>query len=444
MKYLRIIFFILLLIVIKAYSEHVMELLKSDDPVYNESITAPQDTSFLEAHPNENIITALDSLSKLPYFSLCTTCNVDSLEAIKALRSKDYPKFGDDVYKERLKLIDQNSPFRLVHNQEVQKYIELYAYKRRYHTAKVLGLSDMYFPIFEETLDKYDLPLEFKYLAVVESALNPRIKSGAGAVGLWQFILTTGKAYGLKVTSYEDQRCDPYLATDAACRYFKYLYNIYNDWELVLAAYNCGPGNVNKAIRRSGYKKNYWQLWPYLPKETRGYVPAFIAVNYIMTFSDEHEIFPLVPDRTYFDYDTLQVHNRVDLSILANELDIPLNALAALNPSYKLNIIPKGKKKRNLYLPVTKIGDFLDKESNIFALSRESHYGDEPMYPESQITHYVQDKEDLANIASRYGCTENDIIKWNNLKSTFLQSKQKLIVGFIRDEHLELASSQAN
>ncbi len=441
MKYLKLITVIVILIVLQSYSKEVVAYFADSGETNNLDYIQEElasDKIVADSALSEQIAAPLDYLDNIPYFNLCSTCNIDTA-TLKTTNHKEYPKFPNHIYKERIRLIDQSSPFRLIYNAEVQKYIELYAYRKRMHTSKVLGLSDMYFPIFEECLDKYNLPLEFKYLAVVESALNPSIKSGAGAKGLWQFMLTTGKIYGLETSSYEDQRCDPYLATEAACKYFIDLYKTYGNWELVLAAYNCGPGNVNKAIRRSGYKKSYWELWPYLPKETRGYVPAFIAVNYVMTYAQEHDLHPLIPSKTYFHYDTLQVSHRVDLKKMSQQLDIPMDVITMLNPSYKIHVIPKTKEGRSLYLPIDKIGAFLDKEKQILAMSREPVHHHSPSQKKAQITHYVQNNETLFHIASIYGCTTSQIKKWNNLKSTKLKNTQKLVVGFVDEDVVAMA-----
>ena len=217
------------------------------------------------------------------------------------------PTWSEDIMQQRVAVLDLNSPFSLVYNRVVQSYIDLYMVRKREMSSRMLGLAELYFPTFEEYLDRHGIPLEMKYLAVVESALNPSARSRAGAVGLWQFMLPTGKIYGLKADSYIDERHDVYKSTEAACRYLKYLYRIYGDWELALAAYNCGPGNVNKAIRRAGGVKDYWKIYDYLPRETRGYVPAFIAVNYLFAHHAEHNIYPIAPTYCAYEVDTVQV-----------------------------------------------------------------------------------------------------------------------------------------
>ncbi len=435
MKYIKYLVIIISVITLNAYGKDIISLFNNTEKEsLLDNITAPPDTSRFTITDDNPILQALDSLVNAPYFTLCASCDENS-KNYSSTADTNYPKFDEKVYKERLAILNKNTPFKLVFNNEVKGFIDLYANRRRLTTAKVLGLSDMYFPIFEEMLDKHNLPLEFKYLAIVESALNPTAKSKAGAVGLWQFMLTTGKIYGLDVTSFEDERSDPYLATEAACMYFKYLYDIYNDWELVLAAYNCGPGNVNKAIRRSGYKKNYWELWPYLPKETRGYVPAFIAVNYVMNYAKEHKIDPIKPITAYFDYDTLKINQRLDLKILSEKLNISYDLLHILNPSYKLGIVPETGKHNNLYLPVSKIGMYLENEKLIYALSSEKKYNTTPVSTALvALTHFVQSRESITQIASRYNTSRDKIIEWNSMKDTTLQIQQKLVVGYVEEE----------
>lgn len=426
MKYVKYTLFFLLAITLNVYGKDLVDFLgwTSHTP---EVIAPVSDTGSFKMTQDNPILYAMDSLVNAPYFALCTSCDQD--QNYNSELDTQHIQVSDAVLKERLEILDHNTPFKLVFNNEVKGFIEIYAYKRRFTTAKVLGMSDMYFPIFEELLDKYNLPLEFKYLAVVESALNPVAKSKAGAMGLWQFMLTTGKIYDLQVSSFEDQRCDPYKATEAACKYFSYLYDIYNDWDLVLAAYNCGPGNVNKAIRRAGNKRNYWELWPHLPKETRGYVPAFIAVNYIMNFAPEHNIIPYKPITAYFGFDTLKINQRLEFQVLAENLNISPKLLRALNPAYKLEVMPHGE-LHTLYLPVNKIGSFIENEDKIFELSKETKSFTEPYY-DASITHYVGKGDLLHQIAEKYHCSSKDIIQWNHLKDTLLTYDQKLTVGFV-------------
>ena len=236
------------------------------------------------------IVAMLDSLVNINHVIRYSYLNPDNKQP-ESTTGFGVPSFSDEEYALRMSRIP--TPIRLTYNQSVKNYIDLYSLRRRELTSRIMGLSNLYFPMFEEVLDREGLPLEFKYLSVVESALNPLAVSPMGATGLWQFMFNTGKLYDLKVTSYLDDRKDPYKSTVAACKYFKDMYSIYGDWLLVIASYNCGPGNVNRAINRSGGKTNFWEIEKYLPSETRGYVPAFIAVCYLMNYSREHNLFPI-------------------------------------------------------------------------------------------------------------------------------------------------------
>jgi membrane-bound lytic murein transglycosylase D len=286
-------------------------------------------------------------------------------------------------------------------------------------------------------LDKYDVPLEMKYLAIVESALNPAATSRAGAKGLWQFMYATGKMYGLEVSSVIDDRCDPYKATDAACRHLKDLHKIYNNWELALAAYNCGAGNVNKAIRRSGGKTNYLQLWPYLPTETRGYVPAFIAVVYVMNYATEHNIYPLEPSIFAYQIDTVTVKQPLAFDQISEMLGIQYDLLSFLNPPYKKGIIPASTEKSYiLRLPYQYSGLFIMNEDSLYAYKTQKGLEQEQLLAElknfeSQEMNYhkVKSGETLSTIASKYRCSVKNLQNWNGLKqNAILKIGQQLIV----------------
>lgn len=339
------------------------------------------------------------------------------------------PRFSEQTVIQRLNKLDAASPFDLVYNEQVKAYIDMYAYRKRGLMAKVLGLSELYFPLFEQTLDKYDMPLELKYLAVIESALNPKAKSRAGAMGLWQFMYGTGKLYGLKVTSYLDDRCDPRLATEAACQYLQFLYETFGDWQMALAAYNCGPGNINKAIRRSGGKKTYWEVRPYLPRETQGYVPSFIAVTYVMNYAAELNLSTLSPRKAFFQVDTVHIKHSVSFSQVGAVLDIPQEDLEYLNPVYKRNHIPVlPGETMVLTLPVAKVGSFITNETAIYKFIKEDSVLANMITREIAKTHYVKSGEKINSIANRYKCTVADIMAWNNLTSYKLKPGQKLTV----------------
>ena len=279
-------------------------------------------------------------------------------------RMKDVnPVFEKEVYIERLKRIP--SIIELPYNEVVQKFIDRYSGRLRHSVSYMLGASNFYMPIFEEALETYGLPLELKYLPVIESALNPKAVSRVGATGLWQFMLTTGKQYGLKVNSLVDERRDPVKSSYAAANYLSDLYKVFGDWSLVIAAYNCGPGNVNKAIHRAGGVKDYWTIYPYLPAETRGYVPAFIAANYIMNYYCEHNICPMKTMHP-LTTDTVMVSRNLHFTQVAELCGIDKEALHALNPQYRTEIIPGASEPMSLCLPSEKIATFINHGDSIY------------------------------------------------------------------------------
>ena len=350
------------------------------------------------------------------------------------------PEYSKTIYAERLDYLNQQTPFSLTYNTPVHKFIELYASRRRGQVSRMLGLAETYFPLFEEVLDQYNMPLELKYLAIVESALNPSAGSRAGAKGLWQFMYRTGKSYGLEVTSYIDDRFDPYKSTVAACEYLQFLHGIYDNWDLALAAYNCGPGRVNRAIRRSGGKKDYWELWRYLPRETRGYVPAFIAVNYVMEYATEHNIYPTPPRYLDFQKDTVVIRNNVKFEHIEAVINIPKKELEYLNPQYKLGIIPGiAGESYTLTLPTLSIGDFLNNEQAIYGYKTEQERIDsaekaiaqeqqKQFLAEARITHTVKNGEVLGLIAEKYHVKISDVRNWNNMANSRIYIGQKLTI----------------
>ena len=273
------------------------------------------------------------------------------------------PLFTPEEYRERLHRLPV--VMEMPYNDIVQKFIDRYSGRLRRSVSYMLGAGNFYVPLFEEALDYYGLPLELKYLPVIESALDPTAKSKAGAVGLWQFMLATAKRYDLKVNSLVDERCHPYKSTWAAARFLKDLYAIFGDWNLVIAAYNCGPGNVNKAIHRAGGVKDYWTIYPYLPAETRGYVPAFIAANYIMNYYCEHNICPM-KTKYPLSTDTLQIHRDLHMDQVAAFTGIDKEAIQALNPQYRTDLIPGSTGTMSLCLPTDALTAFIDQEDSIY------------------------------------------------------------------------------
>lgn len=376
----------------------------------------------------------LDSLSGIPYFRdyyFNTDSSVQKTYAFPAGYVPDYP---DSVYAERIGKLNHETTIELAFNKTVKSYIDLYAVKKRELTSRILGLQEIYFPLFEEYLDKYDMPLELKYLAVVESALNPTAGSRAGAKGLWQFMYYTGKLYGLKVTTLVDDRYDPYLATDAACRHLKDLYNMFGDWSLAMAAYNSGAGNVSKAIRRAGGVRNYWAIWPFLPRETRGYVPAFIAVAYVMNFAPEHNLYPLHPGILYDGIDTVVVNQPLAFDQVSEYIGTPMRDLKFLNPIFKTNLIPAyDGKSYVLRLPKEYVLPFVDNEEAIYQYKSKSGLERDKILAEikkasERSVHIVRSGENLGLIARRYHISVGQLKSWNNLRSNTIYPGQRLVV----------------
>ncbi|WP_338158840.1 transglycosylase SLT domain-containing protein [uncultured Phocaeicola sp.] len=342
------------------------------------------------------------------------------------------PVVSDSVYIDRLQRIP--AIIEMPYNEVVRKFIDMYATRLRQKVAFMLSANNFYMPIFEEALDLYDLPQELKYLPVIESALNPTATSRAGAVGLWQFMLTTGKIYGLKNNSLVDERRDPIKSTRAAVRYLKDLYEIYNDWNLVLAAYNCGPGTINKAIRRAGGEKDFWTLYNYLPKETRGYVPAFIAANYIMTYYCEHNISPmemLMPEGT----DTIQVSKNLHLQQVADVCKINIDQLRALNPEFKKDIIPGNEEPYALRLPNNMISCFIEHEDSIYNYKPEVYQKRRSTVaiatPKSSssgkaVYHRIRNGETLGGIAAKYGVSVSQLRRLNGIKGSNIRAGKSI------------------
>ncbi|SHG54278.1 LysM peptidoglycan-binding domain-containing protein [Flavobacterium defluvii] len=348
-----------------------------------------------------------------------------------------------ELLKERLAAMNAKSPFQIEYNQGLENVIKSFLKNRKKSFSRLMALSEYYFPIFEETFAKEKVPLEIKYLAVVESALNPKAVSRMGATGLWQFMYGTGKQYALKIDSYIDERSDPLKATAACSDYLSRMFNIFNDWELVLASYNSGPGNVTKAIRRSGGKTGYWDIRNYLPKETQGYVPAFYATMYLFEYHKEHGINPERAVVKNFETDTIAIKNEMSFKQIADLLDMPQSQLQLLNPSYKLNVVPAYHGEQNfLRLPKDKIATFVSNEDKIYAYVKyESENKSIPSRLAMKIApkgkpvketkslevqkeiqkdiefYKVRKGDNLGSIADKYNVNISDLKKWNNLKS---------------------------
>ncbi len=402
----------------------------------NVELDTSNDTTFILSSDDEvlNMIDSIVASKFIASFSLDSSLFLGEFDSLSNTISVDH--LSDSIIQYRLELLNRNTPFDLTYNDYVKSFIKLYADKRRNLTSNVLGLAPFYFPMFEEVLDRYNMPLELKYLAIVESALNPQAKSRVGAMGLWQFMYRTGKMYDLNITSYYDERMDPYKSTVAACEFMTDMYKMYGDWNLVLAAYNSGAGNVNKAIRRSGGKKDYWKIINYLPRETRGYVPAFIAVNYIMNYSAEHNIYPSNPQYPCIKYDTVHITKGILFSELADYLEISEKDIAYFNPMYKSALIPISDKPLPLCLPSDKIGLYLTNEKQIYADLDRKNAADSvklvkevaEIKNESLVIHRVKSGEYLGYIAKKYNVSVSNLMAWNSLKSTRLNPGDRLSI----------------
>ncbi len=348
--------------------------------------------------------------------------------------SIDSISIDTEVLKERLLALDQKTPFNISYNPSLESVIKSFLIRKRGLMERMLVASQFYFPLFEQELDNYNIPLEIKYLAIVESALNPRAKSRVGATGLWQFMYSTGKMYELDVSSYVDERSDPIKSTKAACQYLSKLYDIFGDWDLALAAYNSGPGNVNKAIRRSGGYTNYWNIRRNLPRETAGYVPAFLATMYLFEYAEEHGLKATKVPRAYFETDTVHVKRLITFEQISKMVDVSIEELTVLNPSYKLNIIPNiPGKDYSLRLPKSEIGKFVTNEEAIYAYVEEELKTQETPLPqlvkaEERIRYRVKSGDYLGRIAERYGVRVSQIKNWNGLRSNNLRIGQRLTI----------------
>ncbi|MDL2265843.1 LysM peptidoglycan-binding domain-containing protein [Parabacteroides sp. OttesenSCG-928-G07] len=418
--------------------------------IENETEMAEQQYSVLSSDPTvaeiglipESLDANVDSLLRswhVQYFSKVDDyCHDDDKNVV----------FDETVYEMRLKSLP--NIISLPYNKMVRDCINLYAEKRRGLVGYMLGMADYYFPIIEQVLDEYNLPLELKYLVVVESALNPLALSRVGAAGLWQFMLPTGKSYGLEINSLVDERRDPVMATHAACRYFMDMYTIYEDWNLVLAAYNCGPGNVNKALRRANGKTDFWGIYPYLPRETRSYVPLFIAANYIMNFYCEHNICPIQTDLPLAT-DTIMVNKMLHFEQVSEVLNLDIELIRALNPQYKRDIVPGNALKSSvLKLPAFDTYSFVNSEDAIFLHRAEELLADCISYDpadetrtvntQQKITHVARTGETVNTIADKYGVNARDIRRWNGLSTNRVGNGRRLTV-YVNNGGVRFASA---
>ncbi len=385
----------------------------------NDSIVAMSTDTILERIFFDEALAWLDT----------TECTSDTL----------ITELPDSIYKQRLQAL----PFviEVPYNEVVRRYILRYVKHSPRQLAALQRKAEYYFPIFEDILAKHDLPYELCYMPVIESALNPQARSHMGATGLWQFMPATGKKYGLEINSLVDERMDPIRSTEAACLFLKNLYAIFQDWNLVIAAYNCGPGNVNKAIHRAGGKRDFWSIYPYLPSETRGYLPIFIAASYAMNYAEAHGICPATPLTTMAS-DTIVTTQRQHLKQIADNIDIPLAELRRLNPQYPRDIIPGGKAYA-ICLPIEKAGLYIDKQDTILAyqakelihnrrdeielLHRTSVNGG---YSINGVTYYkIKEGDTLGGIAKKFRVSVKQLKAWNGLKSDMIRAGKTLKIG---------------
>lgn len=343
------------------------------------------------------------------------------------------PVVSDSIYIDRLSRIP--SVIEMPFNDIVKKHIEAYTGRLRNKVSFMLAAANFYMPLFEEALDTYDLPMELKYLPIIESALNPKALSRQRASGLWQFMLRTGKIYGLDNNTLVDERRDPVKSTWAAVRYLKDLYNIYNDWNLVLAAYNCGPGNVNKAIRRAGGETDYWKIYPFLPKETRGYVPGFIAANYVMTYYCEHGICPMDSQLPAIS-DTIHINKDLHLQQVASVCNIDIEQLRSLNPQFKKDIIPGNSKAYALQLPNNTANIFIEREDSIYAYEAKKYLNKRrtvavseagtPKNAKGAKYHKIRKGDTLGGIARKYGVSVRQLRDLNGIRGNNITAGKNL------------------
>lgn len=381
-------------------------------------------------NPNA-VITANDSLNNVENPIVNSDASV-LLQNQVSFADVDYPYYDDSILNQRINSLQSGVP--LVYNSEVRTWINLYVEKRRNSVSQMVGLSKIYFPVFDEVFSSYGIPTELKYLSIIESALNPNAVSRCGATGTWQFMYYTAKLYGLQINSYVDERKDLFKATDAAARYLKEGYARYGDWLLSIASYNCGAGNVDLAITRSGGKCSFWEIEPWLPKETRGYVPAFIAAAYVMNYYELHNIIPTDPIYDFASLGSVDVSSKLSFDQISKYTDVPVDQLKFLNPGYKTNVIPTAASCTYcLSLPADKLTVFNDKKDSIITASQNagaySYYtASNTPYTNGYISYYVKPGESLGVIASKHGVYVSQLKAWNNLKSDLIYPNQKLLI----------------
>lgn len=436
---------------IKLPEEEFFLLLDSDDvefannvPIYK--IIKDSAVFALLDDPNAAVI---DSLWQKELFSSSLYNNFRDSLLDQEYNEVVFEELPTDTLKMRLERLNAKTPFNIEYNPLLENVIKSYLKRNKKSMEALMALSTYYFPLFEQKLDMHNIPLEIKYLAIVESSLNPRARSRVGATGLWQFMFATGKMHGLDVSSYVDERMDPVLSTEAAAEYLSTLYRVFGDWDLVLASYNSGPGNVSKAIRRSGGSKNYWNLRPYLPRETAGYVPAFLAVMYIFEYAEEHGFQPPHPRTTYFETDTIHTRKLLSFDQISKVTGVEKEMLQFLNPSYKLDVIPYVEDENySLRLPRSSTGFFVNNEEAIYGYAAAEVEKEEKALPElvnadTRIRYRVKRGDYLGKIAEQHGVGISQIKSWNNLRGNNLRVGQRLTI-YPRKTVASSARSAAN
>ena len=407
-----------------AFSAFGQETVVDSSVVVADSILAPPtdlDSAALQALDER--LARLDSEHLM--FAFHSLPEVDTISPLP---------LSDSVFEHYMAELDARTPFEMAYNPVVKRYLERYLKYGTARLSRMMAHGQYYFPMFEEHLDKYDMPLEIKYLAVVESALNPKARSYVGATGLWQFMYGTGKLYNLKVNSYVDDRNDPLKSTEAACQYMLKMYDVFEDWNLVLAAYNSGPGNVRKAIRRSGGKTSYWEIRPFLPRETSAYVPLFIAATYAMEYGHLYGIGPADIPVYYMETDTVRITKQVHFKQIQDELGVDEALMEFLNPQYKYKIVPVVKGQDYfLSLPKDAANHFRIGQDSIYKIAEgyfESRASSMPDFTQmnERTVHRVKSGETLGHIAGKYGVRVSEIKRWNGLKSDMIRVGQRIVV----------------
>lgn len=420
-----------------------------NDSLSSDSTSTAESIELVPLQVADSVVEEEESLSTVHrYDSLVNDSNLTDIElrtmewALQWLDTTncavvhDTTTLHDSIYKARLQALP--CVIELPYNDRVRAFILRYVKRSPKQVARLMRMSEYYFPMFEQALSRYNLPYELKYVPIIESALNPMARSHAGAAGLWQFMPATGKIYGLEINSLVDERMDPIRSTEAACRFLSNMYKIYGDWSLVIAAYNCGSGNVNKAIRRAGGKRDFWTIYPYLPRETRNYVPIFIAATYAMNYGSEHGICKAPIEKTMLT-DTLVTNQRIHLLQISETIDIPMEELRRLNPQYSRDILPGGS-NYTLCLPTEKVGLFIEQQDSIMRYKADSLIHNRRAeidlakvtsisgaYRVNGVTYYtIKNGDSLSTIARKFHCSVKQLKRWNGLKSDMIRAGKKL------------------